>query len=80
MSGKGKKKKKTKERGSTGSTKSVDVEQTLKKQRHFDKNVVREASDSEHSVSEYSSDESDYDLHRDGDLRTILLKIHKETR
>ena len=78
MSGKGKKKKK--ERGSTGSTKSVDVEQTLKKQRHFDKNVVREASDSEDSVSEYSSDESDYDLHRDGDLRTILLKIHKETR
>ena len=55
MSGKGKKNKKRKERGSTGSTKSVDVEQTLKKQRYFDKNAVREASDSEDSVSEYSS-------------------------
>ena len=83
MSGKGKKKKKRKERKSTGSTKSVNVEQTLKKRRHFDKNAVREASDSEdsaseYSASEYSSDESDYDLNRDGDLRTILLKSIKK--
>ena len=52
MFGKGKNKKKRKETGSTGSTKSVDVEQTLKKRRHFDKNAVREASDSEDSVNE----------------------------
>ena len=50
---------------------------------HFDKNAVREASDSEdsaseYSVCEYSSDESDYDLNRDGDLRTILLKSIKK--
>ena len=50
----------------------------MKKRRHFDKNAVREASDSEDSASEYSSNESDYDLNRDGYLRTILLKSIKK--